>query len=397
MKILVFAPFFSPDPTGSSVFAGQQANELTRRGHQVFVVTNELDKKAPTPSESEKLKSGNFFEVRRLKSVRVNLGRITWNYGIPVSLFGFLRPGFIKELKDFEPDIVVVHSTLFDLSLIGLLWARLIRTRVAIVSHTALWHDNSIVNSCMRVYGRFILRPIVRVSRARVVCVDKWTMNNALETFGNKNNTYTIPVSVELGTMSNGDAEKIRARHNLNNGPVILSLGHVIPLRNRINLMQSLPLLVEKYPQLQVVVVGMMKDQEFLQVAQELGVENHVIVAGAVPHHEIKDYLAAADVETHDLNGLGLGITSVEAMDAGVPIVAWAVDDNYPQFSLRSYGTSGFIENGDPESIAEKIDEILSNKEIRNAVVQSQRKLVDEIYSCESVTNQYLKLLSFQS
>ena len=102
---------------------------------------------------------------------------------------------------------------------------------------------------------------------------------------------------------------------------------------------------------------------------------------------------AFADIETHDLDGRGLGITSVEAMDAGVPIVAWAVDDNFPQFSFRSYGPSGFIDDGNPKTIADKIDQIMSDEIYRSTILDSQRRLVDDIYSCKSVTNQYLKLL----
>jgi glycosyltransferase involved in cell wall biosynthesis len=112
-----------------------------------------------------------------------------------------------------------------------------------------------------------------------------------------------------------------------------------------------------------------------------------------VPHEEIKNYLAFADIETHDLDGRGLGITSVEAMDAGVPIVAWAIDDNFPQFSFRSYGPSGFIDDGNPKTIADKIDQIISDENYRSTILDSQRRLVDEIYSCKSVTDQYLKLL----
>jgi hypothetical protein len=47
MKILVFAPFFPPDPTGSSVFAGQQVQELVQRGNEVYVITNQPDQNAP--------------------------------------------------------------------------------------------------------------------------------------------------------------------------------------------------------------------------------------------------------------------------------------------------------------------------------------------------------------
>jgi glycosyltransferase involved in cell wall biosynthesis len=142
-----------------------------------------------------------------------------------------------------------------------------------------------------------------------------------------------------------------------------------------------------------VIVVGMVKDDSFLKLADELGIRHHFVIVGAVPHEEIKDYLAIADVETHDLDGLGLGITSVEAMDAGVPIVAWAVDDNFPQYSLRSYGPSGLIDDGSPETIANKVIQIISDESYRSTILESQRRLVDEIYSCKSVTDQYLKLL----
>lgn len=395
MKILVFAPFFPPDPTGSSVFAGDQVRELWRMGHDVQVVTNQPDRFAPK-SEELLLESGpNEPEsILRLQSIRINLGQITWNYGIPFSFLGFLRWRTLKKLKNYDPDAVVVHSTLFDLSLLALLWCRLKHKRVLIVSHTALWHDNRIVNLLMIMYGKYLLRPLIKLANANLVCVDKWTFDNAVQFFGKSKKLATIPVSVNLGTMIGGNGRKVIDRHNLGKGPIILSLGHVVPLRDRLNLTKSIPHLLGDFPNLRVVVVGMVKDPRFIELAESLGVLEHFVLVGPVSHDEIPNYLAAADVETHDLDGRGLGITSVEAMDAGVPIVAWAVDDNYPQFSLRGYGQSGFIDDGEPETIANKIRRILTDKNHRDEIVSSQRKLVDEIYSCESVTNQYLEILT---
>lgn len=393
MRILVFAPFFPPDPTGSSIFAGQQARELLRLGHEVFVVTNEVDKNAPTTDETDDME-GHFPShlVHRVRSARINLGKITWNYGIPVSTLGFIQQDLQRKMRDFDPDLVIVHSTLFDLSLLALNWAAKNKKQTIIVSHTALWHDSQLVNMAMSVYGRLVLKRLIKRADARIVCVDKWTLDNTLAIFGNTENTTTIPVSVELGTMTNGDANKIRERHGLGEGPTVLSLGHVVPLRDRLNLTKALPLLVSEFPGLKVLVVGMVKDPRFLELASQLGVLDHIVLVGPVPHAEIKDYLAAADVETHDLDGRGLGITSVEAMDAGVPIVAWAIDDNYPQFSLRSYGPSGFIENGSPETVAGAISRLMTEDSFRLQVVQSQRLLVDDIYSVEAVTRQYLAI-----
>lgn len=393
MRILVFAPFFPPDPTGSSIFAGQQVREFLRLGHEVFVITNAIDKNAPLIDETDDV-DGRFppHSIHRVRSARVNLGRITWNYGIPVSFLGFMQQGVKRKLKDFDPDLVIIHSTLFDLSLLALAWAAKNKKRTIIVSHTALWHDSQIVNAAMRMYGRFVLKRLINQADAEVVCVDKWTLENALGLFSSGSNTRTIPVSVELGTMIEGDPDKVRRRHGLVEGPVILSLGHVVPLRDRLNLTKALPFLIEEFPKVKVLVVGMVKDPRFLELASQLGVLDHIVLAGPVPHIEIKDYLAIADVETHDLDGLGLGITSVEAMDAGVPIVAWAIDDNYPQFSLRSYGDNGFIDDGSADTIAGAISKLLIDEEFKTRVIMSQRRLVDEIYSVESVTRQYLDL-----
>jgi 1,2-diacylglycerol 3-alpha-glucosyltransferase len=394
LRVLVFAPFFPPDPTGSSIFAGQQVRELTRLGHEVLVVTNEVDKNAPSSDDTDDAEARFAPQgVNRLRSIRVNLGKITWNYSIPVSVLGFVQQSLHRKLKEFDPDIVVVHSTLFDLSLLALMWAAKKKKKVIIVGHTALWHDSRIVNGAMRLYGRLLLRRLINRANAHLVCVDKWTLENSLGLFSRTSNTSIIPVSVELGTMNDGDAERIRQKHGIDVGPIVLSLGHVVPVRDRINLTHSLPLLIKEFPDLKVLVVGMVKDNRFLELASQLGVLEHIVLVGPVPHSSIKDYLAAADVEIHDLDGRGLGITSVEAMDSGVPIVAWSVDDNYPQFSLRSYGENGFIDDGSPSTIANAVIRMIKDVDHRNAVIHSQRLLVDDIYSVESVTHQYLQLM----
>jgi glycosyltransferase involved in cell wall biosynthesis len=394
LKVLVFAPFFPPDPTGSSIFAGQQVRELIRLGHDVLVVTNEVDKNAPTSDDTDDVEARFAPQgVHRLRSIRVNLGKITWNYGIPVSILGFMQQSLQRKMKEFNPDFVIIHSTLFDLSLLALMWAAKNKKKVIIVGHTALWHDSQLVNSAMRLYGQLLLRRLISKADAHLVCVDKWTLDNAIGLFGTTSNTSTIPVSVELGTMNDGDAAKIRQRHSIDKGPIVLSLGHVVPLRDRINLTRALPLLVKEFPKIKILVVGMVKDSRFLELASQLGVLDHIVLVGPVPHSEIKDYLAACDVETHDLDGRGLGITSVEAMDAGVPIVAWSVDDNYPQFSLRSYGENGFIDDGSPSTIANAILRMIKDVDFREAVIRSQRSLVDDIYSVESVTRQYIDLI----
>jgi 1,2-diacylglycerol 3-alpha-glucosyltransferase len=137
----------------------------------------------------------------------------------------------------------------------------------------------------------------------------------------------------------------------------------------------------------------MVKDGSFLRLADELGVRRHIHVVGQVDHEFIRHYLAVANVETHDLDGLGLGITSVEAMCGGLPVVAWVPRDNYPGIDLASYGTLGFVETGDPKEISSMIIRCVLDQTFVNEVRSSQDRLVREVFSPAAVTEKYLELL----
>lgn len=393
VKILIVAPYFPPDPTGSSVFSNQQSDEFVRQGHKVLVLANAV----PNPSNDDNIEVSAreqqvHPEVIRVHNFRINLGSVTWHYGIPVSLFGIVQRRIWRRVSEFDPDVILIHSTLFDLSLWALLYCVISRKKCVLVSHTALWHNHKLINSMMKLYGRFVVQPLVRASNSWVVCVDKWTFENAVSLFANKTRTTVIPVSVESGSMSGGDKSLIVDKYKLEGSPILLSLGHVIPLRNRVNLVRALPHLVATYPNLTVVIVGMVNDVEFLDLAEQIGVKRHVVTVGSVPHLEIRDFLAAADVEIHDVDGRGLGITSVEAMDAGVPIVAWINDQNYPHISLKSFGDCGFAEDAEPRTIAGLVLRLLQDEKFRSTAIETQHRIVAEVFSASGVTRQYVAL-----
>ncbi len=96
-----------------------------------------------------------------------------------------------------------------------------------------------------------------------------------------------------------GDSRRVRRQIGLTNEPIILSSGHVIPLRNRVPLVRALPRILEHVPEARVVVVGEVFDREFLKVAADLGVDDRVIPVGRVPHEDVPDWIAAATVEAH--------------------------------------------------------------------------------------------------
>jgi len=203
-----------------------------------------------------------------------------------------------------------------------------------------------------------------------------------------------IPVGVDVGDISQGDGAEVRERLGLVGRPMILSIGHVIPLRDRVRLVRALPRVLEKFPDAVVVVLGNVHYDAFLRLADQLGVRHAIRTTGAVPKAEIPDYLAAADLETHDLDGLGLGTASLEAMAAGCPVVAAVRADNFPGVELVNREHLYLSQPGDDQDLADAIIEVLVDPAAARAKVGAGgQRLVREKFDISSVINQHLTTL----
>jgi glycosyltransferase involved in cell wall biosynthesis len=117
-----------------------------------------------------------------------------------------------------------------------------------------------------------------------------------------------------------------------------------------------------------------------------------VVVTGRVPHAEVPDYLAAATVESHDLDGHGLGITTMEVMAARVPIFARVRRDVFPGIDLDQWPELQIVESADPQSIADSICHLLGSTEFRAEVADRQYEFVNRYFRADVVSREYLDL-----
>jgi glycosyltransferase involved in cell wall biosynthesis len=207
-----------------------------------------------------------------------------------------------------------------------------------------------------------------------------------------------IPVGVELDRFGGeGDGARVRELWGLGDRPIILSLGHVIPLRDRVALVEALPGVLRSFPDAVVVVVGNVHYRAFLDTAEELGVTDHILCVGAVPKEEVIDYLAAAQVEAHDLDGHGLGTASLESMAAGVPVVAAVHVDNFRGIELRNGENIVLVSEGRPAELAGALIHVLSDPEGSELIAKNQRDLVDRRFSMAAVTREHLEAFESMS
>ena len=106
------------------------------------------------------------------------------------------------------------------------------------------------------------------------------------------------------------------------------------------------------------------------------------------------DYLAAADVEAHDLQGYGIGTASLESMAAGVPVVAAVRPDNFPGIDLigqRARPRAG--PRGRPAALGRASLDLLGCPDLRARVGAAGQQLVREHFAMAEVLRQHLEVL----
>jgi len=376
MRIMLVAPYFPPEVTGSSNFVADLAIGLSELGHVVCVVT------------ATEARSHELFEVVSLKARKIKPGKIAFDYSIPTILTRANKRILEDIFETFKPDIVSSHGQIFDITLLANYLATKRGVPTVMTVHSAIWHDKALFNSILAVGDTLLSRLLLRRICSAWIGVDDRTVSHIKKRYSKE--STAIPICIRRGVFAGGNGDFAREKYGLRGSPVIASIGHVVPVRNRIALVESLPRLIQNFPQLEVVVVGRVADESFIDRAEELGVSHHLRVIGAVPHSDIKHILAAADIEVHDLQGYGLGIGSLEPIDAGVPIVAYVRENNLQGVNLQQLCPEGFVEQNDARTLSSSISRILLDIDFKTQVLRKQRTLLENVYYSEIVCEKYV-------
>jgi glycosyltransferase involved in cell wall biosynthesis len=361
------------------------ARHVVAAGHEVLVVAAaHLD--APPEEERDGLR------IVRLPS-RALTSRLAFNYDIPFTASPKNARRLFRLLDAFEPDVVHQHGQFFDLTWMSSIWARRRRVPTVLTVHTRFQSPFRVHAAALWIADYLLVRPFVRLGRPHVVAVDVFVHDYVKARFGIRDDRIVdIPAGVEPERFCAMDRSVIRERLAIGDRPMVLSVGHVIPLRDRLALVEAMPELLAKYPELVVVVVGKIYDERFMRRATALGVDHALITTGEVTRDEIALYAAAADVEGHDLQGLGFGMASLEMLAAGVPVVSVVRADNYPTAPFVDGEQLILAASSEPDVLAAAILRLIADPELRIRIAAGGRRLIEEQFSMTSVTERHLAL-----
>jgi glycosyltransferase involved in cell wall biosynthesis len=385
MRIAVINSYFPPRAGGSAHLSEAIARHCVEAGHEVLVITSAF----PDASQEEVIDG---MRVVRLSSFAPQ-SRLAFNYDIP---FAISRRNYRKMsalLSDFRPDVIHQHGQFFDLTWMSTFWARRHATPVVLSVHTRLISPSRMHGAILALGDLTVVRAMTRRSNPVVVAVDGPVHTYVRKRYSiPETRIVDIPVGIEPDRFRSDDGAAVRSRLGIGDRPMLLSLGHVIPLRDRLAIIEAMPLMLAEFPDLVVVVVGNVYDDRFQTRARELGVEHALVVTGGVPKDAVPGYAAAADVEAHDLQGIGFGTASLEMLAAGVPVVTNATVDNYPTARLID-GESVIRPAGPrPEDVAEAFLRLLRDPNLREAVSRGGQALARAEFSMDEVAKRHMEL-----
>lgn len=170
----------------------------------------------------------------------------------------------------------------------------------------------------------------------RKVLVPSAYTQNVLEKHG-IGNTLVMPAGMDYKFYSSGDGEWVRKRYRLGRKKVVLHVGRLVKEKNLELLINEAESIINKKPSVAFLIVGKGPAEEhYKNMVKMKGLEEYFIFPGFVPAKELPDYYAAADAFAFPSYFDTQGLVALEAMAAGIPVVA-------PERS----GSSDFVKDGE--------------------------------------------------
>lgn len=192
--------------------------------------------------------------------------------------------------------------------------------------------------------------------------------------------------------------DKSSARRYLNipeGEKTILQLGRMVPRKGVDNVIQGLARLIKDHGiEARLIVVGGETDDpdpdktpelgRLWEIAEAEGICDRVAFVGRRDRQLIKYYYSAADVFVSTPWYEPFGITPVEAMACGTPVIGANVGGI--KFTVSDGETGYLVPAKDPEALAERMAYLLSNPEILDRFSKQSIRRVNELFTWQKVS-----------
>jgi glycosyltransferase involved in cell wall biosynthesis len=173
----------------------------------------------------------------------------------------------------------------------------------------------------------------------------------------------------------------------------ILHIGRLVKWKRVDLLIDAFRKIAEKHPDCELVIIGDGPEKETLiQQAEETGLSERIIFAGAIyDSYILGKYMYESTV--YVLAGMG-GLSINDAMSFSLPVICSVCDGT--EKDLITDGVNGyFFKEGDVDSLADKMDKILSDKEQCKQMGEKSYHVIKEKINLDTVAQRYIDAFKY--
>lgn len=282
----------------------------------------------------------------------------------------------LKIIKDGKYDIVHTHLThaqiwtsiasLFDFS----------KTKYITTEHST--SNNRRGKKIFKYLDKFIFSRY-----SRIICISEAVKNSLMEWIEDKREFKYSVISNGINLKNFRNAEEIdRKIFNFSvEDKILIMVSRLNPAKDHETLLKAIKNLPEKY---RLLIVGEgVKEKELRDKVVELKIENRVSFLGM--RNDIPSLLKMSDIAIQSSHFEGFGITAVEAMASGLPLIA----SDVPGLRDVVEGAGILFEKGNDIELVQKIVE-LEDEDFKKEIIKKQKER-SEKYSLEVTCKEYIK------
>nr|WP_276600540.1 MULTISPECIES: glycosyltransferase [unclassified Nannocystis] len=378
------APLGGRDSGGQNVYVAQVARHLGRLGHRVDVFTR---RDSPTLPPVVELADG----------VRV----IPVDAGPPAPLAKEsllpLMPAFTREVAAHarRERYDLAHANFFMSGLVAAELKRELGVPFAVTFHALgkvrrqhQGQADGFPDERFAIEARIVAEADVIVAECPQDEVDLMTLYAA-----DPEKLVMVPCGFDPEEFWPGGRAEARAALGLGDGDrIVLQLGRMVPRKGVDNVIRALARLPGELRARLVVVGGESRRPDpaltpeigrLMAVARDEGVAERVTFVGSRGRGELRDYYVAADVFVSTPWYEPFGITPLEAMACGVPVIGANVGGIA---HTVAHGETGYlVPPSDPDALADKLALVLSQPRLARRLAQLGLQRVHALFTWEKV------------
>jgi glycosyltransferase involved in cell wall biosynthesis len=345
VHIAFFTNYYHPVVNGVVRSVASFRDTLMKQGHNVFIFAQ---------SDANYKDTEPF--IFRYPSLALPLGEIST--ALPVS------PFVDQLLPILKLDVIHTHHPI----LLGQTAARKageLNLPLVFTFHTQYWEYTHYIPFPQETVQDFLKNAVHRwlrefMQKCQHIIIPSESMREILvRDYGLHERYSVIPTGTNLEPFLNADGKGLRAEKGWLDETVLISVGRLAPEKNWDTLLRAFAKASEKHANIRLVLIGDGTARESLEeLSSELGVADRVTLTGALPFKDIPRYLKAADLFAFASVTETQGLVTIEAMAAGLPIVAV---DGPGTHDIVEHGKQGFLVENDAEALAKGLDKLLSD------------------------------------